>query len=283
MSQPLHVYGSSDGGQSPARRPIVLARIPHVGAQVGAVAKPAPVAHAAPVDDVESPPSAFSPGTRYYVDSQHTLAPPAGSELHEQPAEQSQPEPQSRHHRFHKAHGRRLHETSPADNSPPGVASGLSRLHGEVTSYSGLIVTLALAASGALLYWMIIAPGQAPIADYSNSYETFGSTEIEIPEFAPRTASSAELSAPPETTAEAAAELTHLPEQLPAPSDEPPPVFNDASAQVYPTTDHPYEWELARLKDPDIAKEEDVAGASPGPETLHPEMPPTPIRVSRQQ
>lgn len=291
MSQPFHIYGSSEGDQSSTRRPIVLARIPHVGAQVGAVDEFAPAGPAMPVPAVESQPSAFSQGTRYYVDSQHALAPPAELEPQRQPEPQSQPESQSHHQRRHKAHGhRRSPESSPAGIPQPGVASGLSRLHGEVTSYSALIVTLALAASGALLYWMIIVPGQAPMADYSNSYETFGSAEIVIPEFTLSTAQpdefqfapSTEIFAPPETTAEAAPELIFMPEQLPAPSDEAGPVFNDASAQVYPTTDYPQEWDLANLSETEFF-DRGLAAFSSIPEVSESGVPPTPIHVSRQQ
>jgi len=114
-------------------------------------------------------------------------------------------------------------------------------LHEELASYAGLIVTLALVASGALLYWMIVAPSQAPVADYSNSFNTFGSAGIEIPKFAPPTAVSTTLpaerqfaspskfSALPGTPAESASEPIRLPEQTPATSDEPEPRYNDAS------------------------------------------------------
>jgi hypothetical protein len=56
-------------------------------------------------------------------------------------------------------------------------------LPGRIASYSGLIVTLALAASVALLYWMIIMPGQTPREKFGNSYDTYGATKIEIPRF----------------------------------------------------------------------------------------------------
>ena len=159
-----------------------------------------------------------------------------------------------------------------------------------MTSYSGLIVTLALAVSGALLYWIIIAPGQVPIADHNNSYETFGSIEITAPKFTPPTAppaepqiaSSEEFSAPPDTTAEAAPELIHVPEQLPVPTDEAPPMFDDASAQVYPTTGYQQEWNLAGLSETDLTAEKETSLSSKS-EVTELELPPTPIRVSRQQ
>jgi hypothetical protein len=172
------------------------------------------------------------------------------------------------------------------------LATGLSRLHEELASYAGLIVTLALLASGALLYWLIVAPSQAPVADYSNSYETFGSAEIGIPKYTPPTtppttlpvdrqfASPSELSALPGTTAESTSELLRLPEQTPVPSDEPEPIFNDASAKAYPATNHPHDWDLARLRVTDVAGE-NAAASSSKPEMPRPAMPPMPTPVNR--
>ncbi len=289
-----------DGGRSLARRPIVLARIPHVGA----MAESAPVGHTAPAPTVESQPGPFPQGTRFYVDSQHTSVPPAEPETLQQAETHQQAEPhwqtepqlqaerQSRtpgHRRSHRAHGHpRSPESSTAGSPQPSLATELSRLHEELSSYAGLIVTLALVASGALLYWMIVAPSQTPVADYSNSYETFGSAEIEIPKFAPPTtppadrqfASPSELSALPGTPAESASEPIRLPEQTPVPSDEPEPVYNDASAWAYPATNHPHGWDLSRLRVTDVAGE-NAAASSSKPEMARRAMPPMPTPVDR--
>ena len=286
MSQPFHIYGSTDGGRSLARRPIVLARIPHVGTQVSTEAESAPVDHAAPAPAVESQPAPFPQGTRFYVDSQHSSAPHAEPQTHQQAETQSRT---PGHRRSHRAHGQpRSPESLTAGSPQPSLATGLSRLHEELASYAGLIVTLALLASGALLYWMIVAPSRAPVADYSNSYETFGSAEIDIPKFAPPTtlpvdrqfASPSELSALPGTTAESTSELLRLPEQTPVPSDEPEPIFNDASAKAYPATNHPHGWDLARLRVTDVAGE-NVAASSSKPEMPRPAMPPMPTPIDR--
>ena len=294
MSQPFHIYGSTDGGRSLARRPIVLARIPHVGA----VAESAPVGHTAPAPTVESQSGPFPQGTRFYVDSQHTSVPPAEPETlqqaepHQQPEPQLQAETQSRtpgHRRSNRVHGHsRSPESSTAGSPPPSLATGLSRLHEELASYAGLIVALALVASGALLYWMIVAPSQAPVADYSNSFNTFGSAEIEIPKFAPSTtppadrqfASPSEFSALPGTPAESASEVIRLPEQTPAPSDEPEPMYNDASVWAYPATDHPHGWDLSRLRVTDVVGE-NAAALSSKPEMPRRAMPPMPTPVDR--
>ena len=292
MSQPFHIYGSTDGGRSLARRPIVLARIPHVGTQVSTEAESAPVDHAAPAPAVESQPAPFPQGTRFYVDSQHTSAPHAEPQTHQQAETHKQAETQSRtpgHRRSHRAHGQpRSPESLTAGSPQPSLATGLSRLHEELASYAGLIVTLALVASGALLYWMIVAPSQTPVADYSNSFNTFGSAEIEIPKFAPSTippadrqfASPSEFSALPGTPAESASEVIRLPEQTPAPSDEPEPMYNDASVWAYPATDHPHGWDLSRLRVTDVVGE-NAAALSSKPEMPRRAMPPMPTPVDR--
>jgi hypothetical protein len=280
VSQPFQVHESSDSQLSSARRPIVLARIPHVGVQPGAVVRSAPVAPAAPTIDPESQPDLLSQGTKFYVDQQHTLAPPTEPEFHELTEPQSGPETEPRQLRFHGAHGRRRSpelssETMPSDSPQPTVAGGLSRLHGEVTSNSGLIVTVALAASGLLLYWMLIVPARVPIADYKNSYETFGSVETEAPRFVPQTAPTAE------TTADAAGDQLHLPKQLPPPSDE-LPRFDDASAQAYPATSHPHPWSVARATRENFRAAR-TSGVGTKPEMAQHEMPATPIPARRQQ
>jgi len=289
--QPIRVYGSPDRDQASTRQSIVLARIPHVGAQVGAVTKSAPVDHATPPPVVESTPSASSHRSQFYVDPQHELEPATVRGRSEQEEIYSQSESQTRHFRRHDAHGRRQTRGDEVADAPQlGVANGLSRLHGEVTSYSGLILALVLAASGALLYWMIIVPGQAPMADYGSNFETIGSTDIKIPEFTrppdpiaeEQTTNPEQLTAPVETTADSAPELIHFPEPLPPPSDEPPPVFDDASAQNYPATDYSPTWDFAIESDTQESDLEDSGeGASSSPEVARREMPATPIRVSQ--
>lgn len=272
VEQPFHIYDSKDGGRSLAHQPIVLARIPHIGTKIGAATESAPVGRAAPVPAAESCPGVFSRGTHFFIDSQHTSTAPTHPESRSQVEPQS---PTSSHRRSHMAHSHSRSPESSAVGSPqPIVATGLSHLYEDLASYAGLIVTLVLVASGALLYWMIAAPSEAPIADYSNSFETFGSAEIEIPKFAPATtpsitpptehqfASSSEFPALPETPVESASELTRLPEQTSVPSDETGPEFNDASAWNYPATDHPHGLDLAGLRVTDVAGENAVVSPS---------------------
>jgi hypothetical protein len=265
VSQTFQIHDSSEGGQSSRRRPIVLARIPRVGVEVGAVAESTPIAPAAAPD---LQPNLPSQETRLFVDRQHELTAPTEPEFHEQPWSQAEPQPESpsRRHRFHKAHGRRRSaEPSPVDSPRSGKSSKPSSILGEVISNPGLSVILALAASAALLYWLVVVPGRVPIVDYNNNYETFGSAEIKTPEFSSPTTS-------PVTSSSAAAERHHFPEQGSTPSIEPMPVFDDASAQAYPATRDSRNWNLARKNNRDYSAER---------ATLR-EMPPTPIPASRQ-
>lgn len=280
MTQPFQIYDSTGGGRSFGRRPIVLARLPHVGA----AAKPAAFT------PLTAQSTAFSQGTRFYVDAQHG-SPPAGEAA---PAQQFDQEPQSTSHRRHHGPHRRpiTGEKSALRGSQSPLATGLSEIHGRLTSYSGLIVTLALAASAALLYWMIIVPSQRSIDDFDNAYDAYGATKVELPQFhfsssppakfqvpSPVTSSDSlpasrseqskddepaavvaqqasawsdnlrseadspltnETSAPP---AKPAPDLIPLPEE----SNEPEPIYDDASARAYPTTAHPLAWDLTRL------------------------------------
>jgi hypothetical protein len=229
----------------------------------------------------ESQPTTPSQETRFFVDREHELAAPTEPEFHEQPRSQAEPQAEpkaelpSRRHRFHKAHGRsRSAKPSRVDSPQSGVSSGLSSFLGKVTSNPGLSVMLALAASGALLYWLIVVPGRESIADYNSNYETIGSTEIKTPEFSSPAAS-------PVTSASAAAERHYFPEQVPTPSIEPTAVFDDASAQAYPPTRDSRNWNLARTNNRD-ASAKNAFGTAVKPGVTLREMPPTPIRVSRQ-
>ncbi len=268
VAQSFQIYDSTGGGRPVSRRPIVLARLPHVGA----VVKPAGF----------TPVAAFSQDTRFYVDAHHASL-PAGEAA---PARQFEPAPQTTSHRRHDGPHRRptTGKTSFPRGSQSPLATGLSEIHKQLTSYSGLIVTLALAASAALLYWMIIVPSQRPASDFGNTYDAYGATKIDIPEFEFHSAPWAEPQVPspvastdplpvgrPEQSrvdepvavvaqqapawsdtlpaavdgsvtnensaplAKPAPELIPLPEE----SNEPEPIYNDASARAYPTTAHP--------------------------------------------
>jgi hypothetical protein len=299
VAQPYQIYDSKGGGRSFGRRPIVLARLPHVGAE----------ARPAECSPVAAQSSAFSRGTRFYVDAQHTRSPVGERANVRKPDRELQP---TSHHRHHGPHHRPSSEQAIVDRGTQfSVATQLSEWHRRLTSYSGLIVTLALAASAALLYWMIIAPSQRPLDDFGNAYDAFGATKVEIPQFEFPSAPPAEhhvespvpsadpfsadrleqsredvpaavvaqqtparSDTPPTTTDGPATSETSAPllepgpELVPLPeeNDEPEPDYNDASVRAYPTTEHPLAWDLTKLGTAEVAAAGEAAAFS-APET----------------
>lgn len=56
-------------------------------------------------------------------------------------------------------------------------------MHSAVSSHSGLIVTLALAASAILLLLTIVSPSEPPAQDFREGYEFYGNAPAEVPAF----------------------------------------------------------------------------------------------------
>lgn len=292
MSQPFPNHGSTGSGRSSSRRPIVLARIPHVGEPVGVGAKHAPVGPTASASAASSQPSALPQGTRYFVDSQHTFAVAAEPPTRQHAQQQWETELRTTslgHHRHHGAHAHHQSDAAMVTDSPPPIAEmGLSRLHGEVNSYAGMIVTLVLMASGFLLYWILVAPGQTPVMDYNNSLETVGSIKIEIPEFDSRDdshvgnqrTSQNALTALPEPRESVNNELIRLPEDTAEQSIEEEPVFNDASAWSFPSTGRQQVWAPSASQGTDTAGEDGPVLLTE-PETAQRPKLPTPSPFNR--
>lgn len=302
VAQPSQFGDSTGGGRSFGRRPIVLARLPRVGAASRTVELTSPATQ----------PPTFAQATRFYVDPRHAVSSARETAPAEQHGEQT-PTSQRRHHGPHR---RPNTEATSAASALQSMAN--ASLPVKIASYSGLIVTLALAASAILLYWMIIVPGQTPTTDFGNSYDSYGAVKIEIPDFefptappsAPKTTSPAAAAEPlfedaseqvtvdepaavvaqqvpawnstPRMSADQQSESPSAapapPELMPAsensesPSDD-TEIYNDASAQAYPTTDHPLAWDLTVLGVVDAAPE-DGALFFPVPQlTRQPEPP----------
>lgn len=278
VAQSSQFSDSAGEGRSLGRRPIVLARLPHVGAAE-------PSARTAPL---ESRGTTFSQSTRFYLDPQHV----ASSTPESAPDEPSERQRQTTGHRRHHGAHRRPNQEHPDVGTSPQrpFATGMVALPGRIASHSGLIVTLAVAASVVLLYWMIIMPSRTPREDFGTSYDTYGATEIEIPQFhAPEAPSSepeptpaaaktesiqtnqaaqpvddrpaavvAQQQPTPDLTAPALSEPAaasppassaimqpHETKPVPLPPDKDEPStdtaagYTDSSAAAYPTTDHP--------------------------------------------
>jgi len=167
------------------REPLVLARIPHlamgllgetklrntagdVSVSRGELQQQSPERHIyQPTAGPEIIGNAASDGSRtsFYVDSSHNAVEAAVADVQTLPEENSteRRENTSDHRRRHssgsdtsKANGNRSKAFRRAEQSHLG--NRLFELHNSLTSYAGLIVTLALVTSAGLMYWLILAP-----------------------------------------------------------------------------------------------------------------------------
>ena len=230
MVQPERIQDTAGGRPSFARRPIVLARLPHVGLGID-VPRTAPPSLSKSAFEQER-----SPDMRHFVDPQHTKS---ATTAPADPATTPAPlpdvtapvidRPQPRYQR-HQAHPQHQSRTAPArEPASPGV----TRLQTEVASYSGLIVTLALVASALLMYFTIIVPAQSPADDFENNFDLYGLRSSPAPAFQPPAQESLEQQISeqaqiasnnmPPAPLIIRAEEQELTLDLPAPEEEPVP------------------------------------------------------------
>ena len=196
--------------QTPGRRPIVLARIPHASAndvrntlpfeETGntklpmvdrpSISDPPPP----PVIHTPAPPKIHSPDaslTDNFVDHRHVAsnAPPAPKG----PSKQTRSERSSRSvakSHASQSHRKRSRSTRPTPSPgqtvlPAPEANGLYKLHSQIAPYAGVIVALALLLSAGLLYWIIAAPNRMPTDSRDKDFESFEANSQELPNFAP--------------------------------------------------------------------------------------------------
>ncbi len=180
------------------QRPIVLARLPRIGASSPAVttavrSTPAPEpAPAVPPPEqmprlelrtqlneriklhvAERPDDQQSAKTVYYAEREHVRTP--ADTTGDNP-----PEPSVRHQRT-RSHRRAN------DSRPVTLGEKLFQLHNHLSPHAGLIVALALVASAGLLYWLIVGPAQLPAPQYDNigneiQIEGLGESAHQMPE-----------------------------------------------------------------------------------------------------
>lgn len=178
----LHSYQSPEtpSGRNPlARRPIVLARLPYVGAEVPkaeqrqALPQPSPTVSTLPVSEPHY--SSVETPQPEVLDSQPAAPIAQFPEFPSPPHEQASTPPAMLRHDT----GHTRHQTPPV--GLPGDSSPGTMIHMQqrVASHSGLIVTLALLAFAALLYLTLVVPAGQPMADYQNSFEFYSSTPKE--------------------------------------------------------------------------------------------------------
>ena len=174
--------------------PIVLARLPHVGAEqptatttmrTQVVPEPehlpqldlqADIARQTRLHIADTANDDTIPNTRHFADHRHaadTQPPASATRTRQQPTPQQQS--------FADA------STAVRSNKQSTLSARLFQLHAQVAPHAGLIVALALIASAGVVYWMIVGPAQPPLPQYEYGTEfpdeALGSISGYTPEF----------------------------------------------------------------------------------------------------
>ncbi len=265
---------SSDFTNRPAgQQPIVLARLPRVGAAAPAMAPTNPTGfQVVPPPEVmpqldlrteidqriklhiADTPTDQDPSTNYFADREHAVEPQL---MVRQPA----PAPITRHTST---------KTQTTVAAPTTFSEKLFQLHAQLSPHAGLIVALALIASAGLLYWMIVGPSQAPMSpsfenyreNYSESYsenlapelqdDGFGTAPHYTPEFTVDVPQSVEpQAAEPLSSPDQWTKILEMPNSIVHPVAKPPtlqelPLSEDP---FFPTTTYPV-LDFTLLKQP---------------------------------
>ncbi len=285
MANSDHNDSSDFTGHAAGQTPIVLARLPRVGAAPTVPASPVvfqavPPPVAMPQLDLrteieqrtrlhiaDTPADDPTPTTSHFADREHAVDYQPTVRL-----------PEVRQASMETAHSRATSQRTSAKPraavaEPITFSEKLFRLHAQLAPHAGLIVALALIASAGLLYWMIVGPTQAPMpASYENFSESFGSElggdglgvtsnivpeftmpEFTMPEFAADTSQAAEpVSSPDDQWTEVPlpdppqTESTH---QLAQPDTKPSTLQELPSTDelLFPTTTHPHALDFTKV------------------------------------
>lgn len=176
MAIPTRTDAASHSSSSqPLRRwPIVLARLPHVGAD-------SRLGHFEPgrviAEPIEVPENDES---SHFVDRQHSAT-----------HHKSQSEARKSHRHSHDRRRRERAERRPEDpvaqnGQSSGLAEGLYQIHSQITPYASAIVAAALLACAGLLYWVILSPARPPGEYPGLNPGDVGLNSVELPKFEPR-------------------------------------------------------------------------------------------------
>lgn len=186
MIKPFPSHDSSERGSSFTRRPILLAKLPHVGSKATLGIDPAVNA---PLEREQTASHATvntHPNAHVYVDRGHPVAEAMQSAQPQVSNQATTTEADSlgnrtyyRHDNIHSS-GHQAHRGGAAHHQSTGGILQMQRL---ITSHSGLIVTLALTASAILLLLTIVNPPEAHMDSQGESIELYGSAPAEIPQF----------------------------------------------------------------------------------------------------
>lgn len=280
MANSVRNDSSEFTGHAAGQTPIVLARLPRVGAALPALpASPAtfqvvPPPEVMPQLDlrteidqriklhVADTPADQTSATSHFADRRHAVE-------HQPRVPQPEPIPSSRPATMRYDS---LAKAQEKVGKPITFSEKVFQLHAQLAPHAGLIVALALIASAGLLYWMIVGPTQAPmptsLENYSENFdpklsdEGFSATANYVPDF---TADVPQPATPENTNAQ----WTEVPLPIPSSVEEAsqlalstavPVKLSELSSEdepLYPTTD--------RSQDLDFTKLEPAAGDVPKP------------------
>jgi len=274
VANSVHNDNSDFTGHAAGQTPIVLARLPRVGAMPSVPANP-PAIQAVPPPEVlpqlelrteieqrtrlhlaDTPAHDQAPTTSHFADRGHAVERKPSVRL-------PSPAPVLREDALAKPPAAAV---EPITFSEPILFSEkVFRLHAQLAPHAGLIVALALIASAGLLYWMIVGPTQAPMPlNFDSSSEIYGpelrgegfgvSANI-VPEFSANTSQA-------DQTASSSSQWTEVP--LPDPTvteshhqlaqsetkHSALPELPSVDESHYPTTDHHQALDFAKLNPP---------------------------------
>jgi len=183
---PTRIDNATYPSRTLGRRPIVLARLPYVGVEVGR--------GDLNVAGVQEP-VILEPETHvssnHFVDPGH---PPSGAVpalLPAAPREETSNRSSSHRQkkRVSKSQQSRSATSFRQQRQPTGLSAILFSAHYQMAPFAGVIVTLALIASAGLLYWMIVSPSRVSTDLREVSQEGFGASAVELPRFVPELSS----------------------------------------------------------------------------------------------
>ncbi len=235
-------YTAGSPGRTTGKPPIVLARLPRVGAAPPVAVSP-PAIHIAP--EPEAMPqldlrTEIEQRTQLHIantprDDQNLATSHFADRQHEVERQPSVRQPSLASHTTSYSR----HNSAKTQATPDTFSEKLFRLHARVAPHAGVIVALALIASAGLLYWMIVGPTQGPMP---NSFDNFGENfsfqqepegfAVEVPQEVESVSSSDQWTNVPLPKAE----LTQQPQSLPA-IDEP----------IFPTSNAPEALDFTKV------------------------------------
>ena len=170
MANSVHTDSSGSTGLATGQTPIVLARLPRVGAATPTPATPQPVPPPEVMPQLElraeieqrthlhianTPTDEQVPSPSHFADREHAVD-HESKVRHPATVRMPLPEPASQYES--RRYDSTLRTQKRAAGKPATFSEKLFQVHAQLAPHAGLIVALALIASAGLLYWMIVGP-----------------------------------------------------------------------------------------------------------------------------